>query len=210
MDEKHFRGEVARRLQRDPFDPDPGPPPAWDGTCTAFDPIPAGALCNGALCAVSLTSGPLVATQGECKPSTATLIDAGPPSWSSAVLACEKAAPYPSGCNGLYCAPRAAEAPGFLSCIFHDGAPCLCGPPDSSCSAVLSVFNDGACSPKPLFTVDLSSAAPICHDLPSAGVALGGKQLMLAYDAGSCAPSGGGAMVAGPSGASTFCCLGGA
>jgi len=128
------------------------------------------------------------------------------------------------------CAPRAAEAPGFLSCIFQKGdndcpapyldkhvaysgfhapgcAPCLCGPPDSSCSAALSVFGDGACSPKPLLTVDLSSAGPVCHDLPSAGVALGGKRLVLAYDAGACAPSAGGAMDAGPSGASTFCCL---
>ena len=210
-----------------------GPPPAWDGACTTFDAIPAGALCNGAPCAVSLTSGPLVLTESMCKPSDAALVDAGLPTWSKKILACQNDAPYPPGCKGLYCSPRAAEAPGFLSCIFQKGdndcpapyldkhvaytsfdppgcAPCLCGPPDSSCTGTLDVFEDAGCSAKakPLLTFDhLSNVGSLCHDLPDAGVALGSKRLVLAYDAGTCTPSGGGSTDAGPAGASTFCCL---
>ena len=207
------------------------PPPAWDGGCTAFDSVAAGDMCNGAPCVASLTSGPPVLTEGACTPSTAELMDAGPPSWTTVALACLGVYPA-SACHdlALTCAPRAAEAPGFLSCIFHDGdydcpapyldkhlaysgfnppgcAPCLCGPPDSDCTATLSVFEDGDCTAKPLPPFHLSAAGPLCHDLPTAGLALGSKRLDVTYDAGACAPSGGGAMDAGPSGASTFCCL---
>ena len=211
-----------------------GAPSAWDGTCTAFDSIPAGALCNGAPCAVSLTSSPLVLAESTCKPSLATLVDAGPPTWSTPVLACLGV--YPGSCHDVAstCAPSAAQAPGFLSCIFHEGdricpapyldkhlaytsfdapgcTPCLCGPPDSSCTGTLDLFEDAGCPAKEaLAPFHLSSAGPRCYDLPEAGVALGSKRLVLSYDAGACAPSGGEQMDAGPSGASTFCCLVGA
>ena len=74
----------------------------------------------------------------------------------------------------------------------------------------LDVFEDAGCSAKakPLLTFDhLSNVGSLCHDLPDAGVALGSKRLMLAYDAGTCAPSGGAALDAGPAEPSTFCCL---
>ena len=210
-----------------------GPPPAWDGTCTTFDPIPAGALCNGAPCAVSLTSGPLVLTEGACTPIGGVTVDAGPPSWSKALLAClGDYAATPCHELALTCAPSAAQAPGFLSCIFQKGdndcpapyldkhlayatfdppgcTPCLCSAPDSSCAGTLSVFEDAGCPAgvKPLVALPVTAAGPECRDLLVAGVALGSKQLTRTYDAGSCAPSGGTAMDAGPSGASTFCCL---
>jgi hypothetical protein len=86
---------------------------------------------------------------------------------------------------------------------------CECGAPvGSGCTASLNVFKDGACS-MPLLTEALSSSSTTCVDLVPAGVPLGSKTLTaLAYQPGSCAPSGGepsGSVE--PTGAATFCCL---
>lgn len=207
-------------------------PPAWDGSCTDFDYIAAGVLCTGVPCVDSLTAGPLVLTENGCAPSAVALMNADPPTWTTSVLACQTAAPFPPACNGLFCAPSAAEAPGFLSCIFQHGdndcplsypdkhlayadfddhrgcAPCTCGAPGGSCTATLDVFKDGACTKPVLLKLDLTAAGPSCGDLPSAGLPLGSKQLALAYHPGACAPGGGTPIGSlDPSGPSTFCCV---
>jgi hypothetical protein len=60
-----------------------------------------------------------------------------------------------------------------------------------------------------LLTASLTSSGTTCVDLVPAGVPLGSKTLTaLAYQPGSCAPSGGelsGSVE--PTGAATFCCL---
>jgi hypothetical protein len=71
------------------------------------------------------------------------------------------------------------------------------------------VYEHGDCTYKYPLTVSLSSAGPACGDLADAGLPLGSKAITdLAYDAGACAPSGGGVVeTVEPSGPSTFCCL---
>jgi hypothetical protein len=209
------------------------PPPAWDGSCTAFDPVAAGDLCNGALCADSLTSGPVVLTENGCEPSTVALMNVDSPTWDTAALGCLGVYPA-SACDdlALACAPSAAQAPGFLSCIFQHGdntcpvtypdkhlvyvgfddhrgcAPCACGAPKGSCAATLDVFKDDTCTKPVLLKLDLTPAGPTCSDLPAAGLPLGSKQLALSYDPGGCAPGGGEPVGAvDPSDPSTFCCL---
>lgn len=212
-----------------------GPPPAWDGSCTVFDASPANWLCGGVPCAASLTAQSLVLTESGCTPSTTMLADVEPPTFATAVLGCHGEYPA-SACADLTktCGPSAADASEFATCIFQKGdydcpstypdkhlayggfddqrscAPCACSTPDSSCKAVLSVFEDGACAQKPaLPPLDLTAAGPSCGDLPHAGAALGSKRLdALAYQPGVCAPSGGELLgTVEPAAASTFCCL---
>src|SRR5207245_2524510 len=83
------------------------------------------------------------------------------------------------------CGPSAADAPGFLTCIFHDGdrdcppsypdkhlaysgfddqrgcAPCTCGAPKGSCTAALDVFKAGACTKPELLKLDLTAAGEL-------------------------------------------------
>jgi hypothetical protein len=180
------------------FTTDFDPPAGWDGGCTDVPAIPAELFCGSAPCVASLTAGPLALTLPACTPSTAALVDAGLPSFGQAALACQIGAPFPAGCDGLACAPRASEAPDFTSCIFQPGvnecpagspyakqyvvysaptfddqrvcAPCTCRAPDSSCTATLDVFDNGACMPKhPLLTLALTSAGASCGDLLDAG-----------------------------------------
>ena len=76
------------------------------------------------------------------------------------------------------------------------------------CTGTLNVFKDEACS-VPLLSDPLSSSGPACFDLVPAGLPLGSKTVeALAYQAGSCMPSGGEALGAVEASlASTFCCL---
>jgi len=212
-------------------------PPGWDGSCTAFDSIPQGDLCNGAPCVASLTTDPLVLVENGCTPSTPTLVSAAAPSWQSAVLGCRASTPPTNMCGdpGQTCAPRAPATPNFDTCIFAKGdndcpssypdkhlvyvafadtrgcAPCTCGTPESSCSATLSVFKDGACTVPLLLNFPMSSAGAACFDLSTvpAGPALGSKTIAgVAYQAGACTPSGGDPVGAvEPTDPATFCCL---
>jgi hypothetical protein len=139
------------------------------------------------------------------------------------------------GCkNGEWCAPAPAE--GFELCIFFKGedpaqtcpdayperhvifkgfgedsracAPCKCGEPaGASCSALVSVFTDGACG-------DLLGSWPLitamdqgCWDL-APGIALGSKEAIFTIDKpGTCMSSGGEPIGdVKPAGAVTLCC----
>src|SRR5262249_12308090 len=121
------------------------PPPGWDGSCTSYDAIEAGDLCNGLPCVVSLTADPLVWTEQGCNPSTTTSMNEEPAGWSTAVLGCRAS----GDCHdeSLRCQPSAAQAVGFLSCLFQRGDN-DCPPSYPEKHVVYSGFSDHrACSP---------------------------------------------------------------
>jgi hypothetical protein len=70
-------------------------------------------------------------------------------------------------------------------------SPCACGSPSgSTCATLVSFYEDGACS-MPLASDTVTSAGPMCLDVPP-GSALGSKAATSPiYTAGSCTPSGG-------------------
>jgi hypothetical protein len=139
-------------------------------------------------------------------------------------------------CNGGESICVSSHAPDLLTCIFHNGdvdcpsdpanvytekhvfyagiddtrgcAPCTCGAPAGSvCSASISIYQDNACT-SPLDLATVTSAGPVCHDLP-VGSALGSKSASApTYTPGACLPAGGE-----PTGAATgdqpgtFCCI---
>ncbi len=203
-------------------------PSGWDGTCTAHDPIDASAMVR------SLTAAPLAIVEAGCAPSIVPPAqDPSQLSWKTAALACRETTSPGITCHdpALTCAP--AATPDFRMCIFHEGvepcppsypqqhlvysgfddqrscSPCACGAPaGSSCTATLGVFKDSACGVG-LLDDPLSSDSPSCFDLAPAGQTLGSKSITkLAYQPGTCTPSGGQPMgSASPSGVSTFCCL---
>jgi hypothetical protein len=213
-----------------PFDP----PASWDGTCTDDDAIAAGATCGGMPCVSSLTSGPVALSDDGCMASGTVLVNAAPPSWSTDAVAC-RGNTYPlGGCfePGVTCAIPPPS--GFSVCVYQSGdnacpasypdkyvafggfddtrgcTSCACAAPSGSlCTATLSVFKDTACAtPLPL-AVPIGSGGPSCFDLMPAGLPLGSKTVTgLAYQPGTCIPSGGQATGSvDPSGPSTFCCL---
>ena len=209
-------------------------PPAWDGSCTAKDCISPAPTCAHPMSVQSLTAGPLVVTEQGCMPSTAIAPDPGTPSWTSAVLACRRGGFVDLGCDdpGETCLPFVAP-PEFTICLFHtsdvscpdtypekhlvyDGiddqrtcSACACSAPaGSSCTASLNVFKDSACS-MPLLTSTVGSSGAACVDLVLAGLPLGSKTITnLAYQPGSCVPSGGEPSgTVEPAGPATFCCV---
>jgi hypothetical protein len=213
------------------------PPGGWDGGCTTSDAVAAGALCNGLPCVASVVAGPVVVTDDGCAPSKTAPIDAGPPGFGTAVVACKGTLDPLGACAdpGQTCTPSAPPSSGFLTCIFQGGdnpcpagspyseqhvvyagfddqrgcTPCGCGAPNSSCTATLAIFGDNMCTAG-LLDVGISSAGSSCFDLQDAGPPLGSKALVgPQYYAGMCAPSGGEPTDGGfvPSGPATFCCL---
>ena len=210
-------------------------PPAWDGSCTAKDCISPDPACAHSMSVQSLTAAPLVMTEQVCTPSIVIAQDSSVPTWTTAVLACRGPTTSGPGCNDMHttCVPFAVP-PEFSVCIYKSSdascpdtypekhlvyadfddhracSACACSAPlGSSCKALLSVFQDGACS-LPLLTGPVSSSGPSCFDLMPAGLPLGSKTVTaLAYKPGNCLPSGGEASgTVEPSGPSTFCCLG--
>jgi hypothetical protein len=213
-----------------PFDP----PAGWNGGCTTNEAVTAGASCGGSPCVASIVAGPMV--DNGCVPSQATPVDAGPPGWGTAAVACVGTLDPLGACadHGETCTPSAPPSSGFLTCIFEDGdnpcpdgspysdryvvytsfddergcTACGCGAPDFPCTAELGVFQDNMCDVA-LLDAGISSVGPSCFDLPDAGLALGSKEVALAHHPGSCPASGGEPTDGGfaPSGAATFCCL---
>ena len=209
-------------------------PAAWDGACTDKDCIGQPPACTQSLSAQSLTAAPLVLTEQGCTPTTLVPQDLGTASWSTAALACRGMPTKGFGCDdpGQICAAFATP-PEFTMCLYHEGeascpdsypvkhvvytgvddqrtcSDCACGAPGGGlCTGTLNVFKDEACS-VPLLSDPLSSSGPACFDLVPAGLPLGSKTVeALAYQEGSCMPSGGEALgaVEAPL-ASTFCCL---
>ena len=209
-------------------------PAAWDGSCTANDCITPAPTCAHPMSIQSLTAGPLVVKEQGCISATAVAPDLGAPSWTTAVLACQRGPFLDLGCDdpGETCLPFVAP-PEFTICLYHsldvtcpDTYPdkhlvyksfddqrtcsaCTCSAPvGSSCTGLLHVFEDGACS-VPLLTQPVASSGAPCLDLMPTGVPLGSKTVTnLAYQPGSCVPGGGEPSgTVEPSGPATFCCL---
>jgi hypothetical protein len=209
-------------------------PPAWDGSCTANDCITPALTCAHPMSTQSLTAEPLVMTEQGCTPSIAVAQDASPPTWTTEVLACRGMPTLGLLCSdpGQTCVPSAAP-PDFAMCLYHEAdvscpdsypvkhlvfadfsdqracSDCACNAPTgSTCTATLNVFKDDACS-VPLLSDPVSSSASSCFDVAPAGLPLGSKTLTaLAYQAGTCTPSGGEASgTVEATGPSTFCCL---
>ena len=182
----------------------------------------------------SLTVEPLVLTEQACTPSIGVAQDVSGPSWTTAVLACRGTPTMGLLCSDPAQVCVQAAAPEFAMCIFHEGdmscpdsypekhlgfagfndqracGACACNAPaGSTCTATLSVFKDDACSVPLLGSVPVSSSTSVCFDLAPAGLPLGSKTLTtLAYQVGTCTPSGGEASgTVEPSGPATFCCL---
>ena len=206
-------------------------PDPWDGACTDQGAIPAGQLCNGVPCVQSLTIDPLLVMEGACMPSDTPIPKS---SWQTAGLACRGIAMPPCTDPGTLCVPTAEPPPeGFSLCIYHEEdrdcpfgwpdkrvfyknfddsptcTPCACSAPaGADCSALVSVYQDNACSTT-LVSYFATSADPAaqCHSV-FAGAALGSKSVSdVSYQPGSCTPSGG--EPAGdpiPLEPSTFCC----
>jgi hypothetical protein len=212
-----------------PFDP----PSDWDGGCTSEGAVPSGVLCGGVPCVRSLTIAPLTVQESGCTASASAGTTVHAVSWSTYAVACIGNASGSCAEDGDFCAAL-APVDGFRECISHDGdvacppysaysdqyvfysgaddtrscSACACGSPaGSSCSAMISVYDDSACSSL-LFTDSITSSASACVDVP-AGSALGSKSATSpAYTPGACPPSGGealGSVV--PVMPATFCCL---
>jgi hypothetical protein len=211
-------------------------PAAWDGSCTANDCISPDPGCALSMSVQSLTAEPLGMMEQGCTPSIGVAQDASGPSWTTAVLACRGTPIVGLVCSDYaqICVQQAAP-PEFAMCIYRetdvscpDSYPekhlvfsgfdderacsaCACSSPaGSACTATLNVFkdSDGTCS-VPLLSAPVSSSGPACFDLVPAGLPLGSKTVTdLAYQPGTCVPSGGEASgTVEPTGPITFCCL---
>jgi len=204
-------------------------PPAWEGVCSADGPIAAGLKCEGVPCVQSLTiDAPAVEP---CKPVVDGKVSLPKPQWNTMAREC-RIDVSKDGCDPLEsCAPAPPE--GFVLCMSVAGegyectkeypehfvvfdtvddsrecSPCACSDPKGAdCSALVSVFTDGACGAL-LGSFPVSSAMDnACTDLPP-GSPLGSKSAKLTVDKpGSCAPSGGEPSgILQPAGPVTFCC----
>jgi hypothetical protein len=110
-----------------PVDTSFDPPPAWDGSCSADNAIPAQAQCppgSGTLCAQSLTIGALTKVDEKCEPDLPPIpkiTEFAAPSWGLVGVACQGYTDPPfAGCGpGAMCVPMAE--PGFRHCVKREG-----------------------------------------------------------------------------------------
>ena len=215
-----------------PFDA----PLAWDGSCTAKDCISPAPTCAHPMSVQSLTAEPVVLTDQGCIPSIVTAQDSSAPTWTTTALACAGMPTKGLLCSdpGTMCVASAATST-FAMCLYHQSdvscppaypakhlvfsgfdderacSACACSAPaGSACTATLNVFkdSDGTCS-VPLLSDPVSSSGQSCFDLMPAGLPLGSKTVTdLAYQPGTCVPSGGEPVgTVEPSGPATICCL---
>ena len=179
----------------------------------------------------SLTFGPPILTESECKPVT-TLPPprSGATSWRTFVRACGYGV---SACSnpGALCIPAAGPPAGFSQCIYQSGqhecpssypdrrvfydevsdsrhcSECACGAPEGSvCSVYLRVYKDALCTE--LMAGSTVHLMGTCSNLVE-NAGLGSKRVMTppTYEPGACEPSGGeltGSLEL--NGPSTFCC----
>jgi hypothetical protein len=218
-----------------PSDADAGvpsnPPSDWDGGCTTNGAI-AAAECDGGPCLA--TVGPMAPVSGTCAPSQAVVPQIV--TWTNAGFVCSGGTNAGACQDlGAICTAAPPTLPsGFSICVSHDGddsivqcpdgypsrsvyylggddtrgcAPCECGAPEGdSCSSVVSLYSDNACSVE-VGAVTAESSGPMCFSVPVASP-LGSKQATAPiYTSGACQPSGGepnGSVV--PQFPVTFCC----
>jgi hypothetical protein len=206
--------------------------PAWDGSCTAEGAIPPGLLCAGVPCTQSITiAAPkaepcTVVSEGADVPTD--------PVWGLTAQECILGPLSGEGCGGSEACVEAPPE-GFSLCLYRWGdlvapehcpaeyprylvvyaehedtrgcEPCGCSDPQGAeCSALVSVFTDGACGALlgsfPVSTV-LEEA---CFDL-SPGIGLGSKAGALSVNKpGSCTASGGPVGTVVPTVPVTLCC----
>jgi len=211
-------------------------PANWDGSCTAVNAVPQGAMCGNEPCVQSLNIEAMTMTESGCTPKTQPVPNAAPGTWKTVGLACRGMEEHVGSCKdpGKICVPTSEPPPpGFTQCLFKEGdvacpavytekhvfhqgfddkrtcTPCACGAPDGgTCTALLSVYEDTACTKLNYMTM-ISSVMSVCGDIAIAGSALGSKSATsVTYSPGACAPSGGESMGdVELVGAATFCCL---
>lgn len=221
-------GQLTASTAQQPFDP----PSPWDGSCTAYDAIPAAAQpCGSGPCVASIVIAPLGLTETECAPVVQPAPAGGAASWGTFARACTNLEPPLCDSGSGFCVPSFY---GQFACIYHEGdvdcpisfspysdkhvfygslddtqtcTPCACGAPaGSGCEALVSVYTD-ACTTL-LDATEITETAALCLDVPP-GSALASKASTPAtYTPGACQASGGEAMgEAQPGAPSTFCCL---
>ncbi len=181
----------------------------------------------------SVTIEPPVLHEDGCTPVTQPVPKDLSPTWGTFARACEWSPRGICADPGKVCSPS-GPPDGFRTCIAHEGdvscpsyspyqerhvfyeglddtrtcSPCSCGAPEGgSCSGLISVYADGACSAL-LSSTLVTSAGALCADV-AAGSALGSKSAgPVTYTPGTCTPSGGEPMgTAEPRDAVTLCCL---
>jgi hypothetical protein len=191
-----------------------GPSGGWDGGRSTENAVPGPCPAQSAACIRSVTIAPL--TMGErCAPAPEAAPMIPPFTWGAFALACTSGAAGTCEEAGDTCAPGSAD--GFQPTqpfVFYQGvadtrgcADRNCGPVEgSSCSALISIYSDSACSD--LVAADTITATGACLDVPP-GSALGSVLADAGpYVSGTCQQSD-----AGPTGSAegsmpaTFCCL---
>lgn len=199
------------------------PPQGWDGSCTATTPALSGVQ--------SVTIAPAVIHDGCTAQTSAVDLTTN---WATYALGCVADAPGSCGVPDTACA--STPPAGFSVCIARSGdlecpdgvpytekhvfygsiddtrscSPCACGAAaGSTCSTSVALYPDGACASSPPLALDtITSAGPICIDVPP-GSMLGSKSASApSYQPGACPSSGGdpsGAAI--PADPTTFCCI---
>lgn len=203
---------------------------AWEGTCTTENAIAPGQMCEGQLCAQSLT---IAAPQIEpCQPVPQGKPVLPEPSWGLMARECSiHVDDEGDGCaGGESCAPAPPE--GFVLCQsvaghgydcppeyprsfqLHDSVqddracgPCACGDAQGAvCAVLVSAYSDDTCDQVSV-SVTVAPGQDKCVDLLN-GTGLGSKRATFVLDTpGACAPSGGepsGELK--PTGPMTLCC----
>ncbi len=194
-----------------PFDP----PSDWDGGCTTNDAI-AAVECDGGPCLA--TVGPMAPIGAGCAPTQAVVPRIV--TWGDAAFACSGGTNNGACADpGAVCAAAPSTlAKGFSICVSLEGddsvimcptqypvrrvyylageddrgcSSCECSPPQGdSCSSLVSIYSDDACS-ELVGAVQAESSGPTCVSVP-AGSPLGSKQASApTYTPGTCQPSGG-------------------
>ena len=206
--------------------------PAWSGDCTAQGAIAPGLMCSGVPCTQSIT---IAAPKVEpCSPVSEGMEEPTDPAWGLSAQQCILSPLSGEGCGGseacLQPPPEGfslclyrwgdalipedcpAEYPRFLVMYAHHDdtracEPCACSDPQGAeCSALVSMFTDGACGAL-LGSFPVSTALDeACFDL-SPGVGLGSKAAALTVNKpGSCTPIGGPVGSVTPTTPLTLCC----
>jgi hypothetical protein len=204
-----------------PFDP----PSGWDGGCTPYNAVVSPST-------QSVTVAPLVVNDDACMPIE--LPKTKLVTWGTVAYACEGVAVGSCANSSEICAPLPPD--GFTVCVNQKGdidttvvhcpsgypkpyvfyldaddqrscSPCTCDPPqESTCSSLVTVYAESACSAE-VGAITATSSAPMCLNVPL-GSPLGSKTATPpAYSPGSCHPNGGAQFGSiHPKDPYTFCC----
>lgn len=178
-------------------------PKLWDGSCNATNPVSS---------ADSLTVSPPILEIGTARGCNAPALTPNSIKGTTQAQLCSGVLSVDTGtCEDPSRTCAYPDTPGFATCVSNpntatpcpDGWPdrhvfyisdyacrCSCGEPvGDSCSATVTVFEDGACT-KPIGSVMVSSAQPTECSNVAPGSAFGSKSATTpVYKSGTCAPS---------------------